>query len=157
MNWLDIVILLPACWFAFKGFKNGLVKELATLTALILGIWATCRFSDYVATLLGDLPWVSMLAFILTFVIVLILVYLFGNFVEKVVTLVVSKFMNRLFGFVFGVGKVLLIFSLLFFIIHTIDSENKILTHTVTQKSLLYSYVEPVFPLFREFFFSLQS
>ena len=154
MNWLDIVIILPVCWFAFKGFKNGLIKELASLAALILGIWATCRFSDYVATLLGDLPWVNILAFIVTFVIVLILVYLFGNFVEKIVTLVFPKFINRLFGFIFGVGKVLLLFSLLFFIIHAIDTQSKLLTHTLTQDSLLYSYVQPVFPFFRNLFFS---
>ena len=152
MNWLDIVIILPVCWFAFKGFKNGLIKELAMLAALILGIWATCRFSNYVATLLGDAPWVNILAFIITFVIVLILVYLFGNFVEKVVTLVIPKFINRLFGLLFGVGKVLLIFSLLFFILHTIDTEGKFLTHTITEKSLLYGYVEPVFPYFRGLF-----
>ena len=154
MNWLDIVIIIPVCWFAFKGFRNGFIKELAMLAALVLGIWATCRFSDYVATLLGDVPWVNILAFIITFVIVLILVYLFGNLVEKIVTLVIPKFINRLFGLLFGVGKVLLIFSLLFFIMHTLDTENRILTHAVTQKSFLYGYVQPVFPFFREFFFS---
>jgi len=154
MNWLDIVIILPACWFAFKGFKNGLIKEMATLAALILGIWATCRFSDYVATLLGDIPWVNILAFILTFVIVLVLVYLFGNLVEKIITLVIPKFINRLFGLVFGIGKVLLIFSLLFFIMHTIDTESKVITHAITQNSILYSYVQPVFPYFRGLFFS---
>ena len=152
MNWLDFVIVLPVCWFAFKGFKNGLIKELATISALVLGIWATCRFSDYVATLLGDAEWVHILAFIITFLAVLILVYLFGNFVEKVVTLVVPKFINRLFGFIFGVGKVLLIFSLLLFVISTIDTESKVLTCAITKDSLLYHYVQPIFPYFREFF-----
>jgi len=152
MNWLDIVIILPVCWFAFKGFKNGLIKELAMLVALILGIWATFRFHDYVVTLLGDAPWVNILAFILTFVIVLILVYLFGNFVEKIVTLVIPKFINRFSGLLFGVGKVLLVFSLLFFVIYTVDTENEFLTHTIRDSSFLYSYVEPIFPFFRGLF-----
>ena len=154
MNWLDIVIILSVCWFAFKGFKNGLIKELASLSALILGIWATCRFSDYVASLLGDAPWINIFAFIITFVIVLILVYLFGNFVEKVVTLVLPKFINRLFGLIFGAGKVLLIFSLLLFIIHTIDMETQFLTHIISENSKLYIYIQPIFPFCRSFFFT---
>ena len=152
-NWLDVVIVLPVCWFAFKGFKNGLIKELATLAALVLGIWATCRFSDYVATLLGDVPWVNILAFVITFLVVLVLVYLFGNLVEKVVTLVIPKFINRLFGLLFGAGKVLLIFSLLLFVLSTVDTKSKILTHTITKGSLLYDYIQPIFPYFRGLFF----
>ncbi len=150
MNWLDIVIIIPLCWFAFKGYKNGLIKELATLAALILGIWATCRFSNYVAKFLGDMPWANIAAFVITFLIVLILVYLFGNFVEKVITLVVPKFINRLFGLIFGAGKVLLVFSILFFTMHTIDSQNKVLTHNVTKGSILYAYVHPVFPFCKD-------
>ncbi len=40
MNWLDIGIAVPLVWGAYVGFKKGLVIELASLAALILGIYA---------------------------------------------------------------------------------------------------------------------
>ena len=48
MNWLDIVLAIPLLWFLYRGFRNGLIIELASLAALILGIYAALHFSFYV-------------------------------------------------------------------------------------------------------------
>ncbi len=47
MNWLDIVLAIPLLWFTYKGFRNGLIIELASLAALILGIFIALHFSFY--------------------------------------------------------------------------------------------------------------
>ena len=39
MNFLDIVIGLLLVWGLFKGLKNGLFVEIASLAALIAGIY----------------------------------------------------------------------------------------------------------------------
>ena len=54
MNWLDIVLAIPLLWFMYKGFRNGLIIELASLAALILGIYVALHFSFYVKDYLVD-------------------------------------------------------------------------------------------------------
>ena len=83
MNYLDIIILLPLVYGLFRGFNKGFAIELATLAALVLGIYGAYKFS-YITTIflrdkfdmMGDyLPYVS---FFLTFIVIVILVNLLG-------------------------------------------------------------------------------
>ena len=53
MNTLDIIFLIPLLWFAYKGFVNGLVVELASLIALLLGVYLSFRFSVFVGDKIG--------------------------------------------------------------------------------------------------------
>jgi membrane protein required for colicin V production len=39
MGILDIVFIIPIVWLAYIGFKKGLIVELSTLVALILGVF----------------------------------------------------------------------------------------------------------------------
>ena len=54
MNYIDILILIPIAWFGYKGFNNGLVRELASIIALIAGLYASFKFSDWVATWINN-------------------------------------------------------------------------------------------------------
>ena len=76
---LDYIVLIPLCWFAFMGFKRGLIYELTSILALVLGVWASYRFSDTVALLLPNIPFAKQIAFTLTFFITLFLVHLAGK------------------------------------------------------------------------------
>ena len=53
MNFLDILILIPIAYGAYKGFKHGFVIELFTLLAILVGIYVGINFSDYVANWLN--------------------------------------------------------------------------------------------------------
>jgi membrane protein required for colicin V production len=46
-NYLDLVIALPIVLLAIMGFRKGLIKELASLAALVLGIYLAVVFSDF--------------------------------------------------------------------------------------------------------------
>ena len=46
MNYLDIIIIIPLIWGAYKGFRKGFIIEIASLIALILGIWGGINFSS---------------------------------------------------------------------------------------------------------------
>ncbi|MDR1758112.1 MAG: CvpA family protein [Bacteroidales bacterium] len=145
MNWLDIVIALPLCWFGFKGSRHGLVREVTGVLALILGIWATIHFSGYLAAYFGNTLLVRTLAFALTFIIVLALVHLVGMFAEKIIKIIVPSFINHLLGLIFGLSKVVLVCSVLFYFIKMVDHKEKILTRETKTHSLMYKYIEPVF------------
>ena len=49
MNWIDFVIIILLVFGLARGYINGFVKELASLLALILGIWGAIKFSTWTA------------------------------------------------------------------------------------------------------------
>ena len=146
MNVLDILTIIPVAWFGFKGLKNGLIRELASIAALVLGVWATLRFSDYVAGRLGDTMTVKAVAFVLTFFAVLVAVHFAGILVEKVVKLVIPAWLNNIFGLLFGAAKAFLVVSVLLYFVTIVDFKEMLLKPETKENSLLYKYTAPVVP-----------
>ena len=54
MNWLDALIVIVLILSLANGFINGFVKEVASLAALIIGIWGAIKFSTFTAGKLYD-------------------------------------------------------------------------------------------------------
>lgn len=142
MNILDIILLIPLLWAGFKGFKNGFVNELFSVAALIIGIYITYKFSDYIAELLPDIPAIGIIAFLITFIGVVVSIHFIGHLFEKIVKIATSNFFNRLLGICFGILKVLFICSIILHFIHTVDRSGVILRTEPVEQSLLYPYVE---------------
>ena len=146
MNYLDIIIIIPALWFGYKGFTHGLIRELAGLAALILGVYAAFVFSDWVEKWINHPSIPKEVYFAITFLGVLVAVFVLGKLTEKIIKLVIPEFVNNLLGGLFGIAKVAVIFSVVFFFIHSIDSKNVILSSQATEKSFTYKYIEPIAP-----------
>ena len=150
MNYIDIVILIPVLWLAFKGLKKGLVKEIASLLALILGIWLASTFSHYLVTVLEDKTaldqnYIPLIAFGIVFVLVVILVHLISNGLDKLVNAIALKAINKLGGAVFGTAKALLIVAAVLFLLNQfIVVKMELIPQEVTENSLLY---EPILDL----------
>ena len=49
INLLDIILLIPLLWFGYNGYKKGLIIEIASLAAFILGLYFAFYFSDFTA------------------------------------------------------------------------------------------------------------
>ncbi len=117
-------------WFAYKGFTKGLIIELASLAALVLGIYAALYFSDITADFLVTYlkvgkKYLSLIAFVLTFILVVIgVVTLGGRILEKFIDILLLGFLNKLAGAVFGVLKGMLILSLLLMLMNYIGAGN---------------------------------
>lgn len=146
MKFIDILILIPLCWYAFRGFKNGLIYEIASMVALVLGCWMAYRFSDWFALMIVGSDLARPLAMILTFAVVVLLVHLLGRGVQKVVKLAVPKGVDRIFGLLFGAGKVLVVASVILYLVQSLDRMEIILKNETKQQSLTYKYVEPIVP-----------
>ncbi|MDR0206781.1 MAG: CvpA family protein [Bacteroidales bacterium] len=146
MNYLDVIILLPCLWFGYKGFRHGLIRELAGLAALILGVYAAFMCSDWLANCINRPEFPKEIYFATTFLAVLVLVYLLGRLAEKIIKLAIPEFVNNLLGAMFGVGKVAVFFSVLILFIHSVDSKQVILKPKTIENSFTYKYVEPIAP-----------
>lgn len=151
MNILDIIILVPLLFAAWSGYRKGFVIEIASLAALILGIYAAINFSFYAAGLLEQNfelseRWVNIIAFIVTFIVVVFVIYLIGRIIEKFIDILMLGFVNRLFGLVFGVLKWAFILSVLIYIIHIFDDDNKLITPKLKEGSFFYTPVSSFAP-----------
>jgi membrane protein required for colicin V production len=152
MNFLDIIILIPVAIFVFKGLKNGLIIEVASLSALFLGIYAGIYLSDFVSGLLIkhfylNANYTSAVAFILIFIAVIILVRFIAKAIEKVIDMTTLGFINKLLGAVFAVLKVLFLISLVFYVINKIDSNEKLITSKSKSRSVFYKPVSDIAPM----------
>ena len=119
-----------------------MMKEIISLVALLLGIWGTYKFSDIVADWLGDVTAAHTIAFVVTFIVVLILVHVLGSLAARLIKVVIPAWVDRLLGICFGIFKVLFICAMLLYVIQTIDSQKKLLTPKVTEKSYFYHYID---------------
>lgn len=146
MNWIDVVIIIFVAWYAYKGLKNGLIYEMVSIVSLVLGVWATVRYSDMLVARIGDDQTQRIIAFACIFIATLVLVHFAGRLVEKVVKLIIPSFLNKLAGLVFGVFKVVIVFSVLFLFIEKVDAKKAILKPEFKTESFTYKYVKPVAP-----------
>ena len=146
MNYLDTILLIPALWFGYKGFTHGLIRELVSLAAIIFGLYAAFVFTDMIEKWINNPAIPKEVYFAITFITVLIVVFLLGKLAEKIIKLVIPDFVNYLLGGVFGVAKVVIIFSAVIYFINNIDAKHVILKEEAKQKSFTYKYIEPIVP-----------
>jgi len=151
MNWIDAVIIIILGLSMVMGFINGLVKEVASLAALILGIWGAIKFSSFTAEKLYDYfdmsgSYVGIIAFLVTFGIIVVLIHFVGLIVNKIVDAAALSFVNRLLGIVFGLIKSVLILSVLFVVFNSIDARRSFLPDEVIEKSILFNPIADIAP-----------
>ncbi|MFW6020323.1 MAG: CvpA family protein, partial [Bacteroidales bacterium] len=67
--------------------------------------------------------------------------HLVGRIVESVVKIVMLGFLNKIAGAAFGILKISLVLSGLFYILHTVDVSDNLISKETKEKSLLYKPV----------------
>jgi len=155
MNYIDIILVLLLIFSAISGFRKGLIVELASLAALILGIWGAIEFSDITSEfLVENFNWepeyLNIISFIITFVVIVILVHIVGNVVNKLVETVMLGFINKLAGLVFGILRAALVLSIILVVFDKIDEDVEILSGKAKANSRLYepirNFAPSIFP-----------
>jgi len=157
MNVLDVILLCFIALLLVNGIRKGFIISLASLVALIAGIYCAVHFSNYISDILvqhvhPSRTWLPILSFILTFLIVVILIMLLAKGLEKLIELVGMGFFNRLFGAIFGLLKGILYASIILFIIHCVDPKDNLIHRKTKEESLFYKPVEMIFPKLMQVF-----
>lgn len=143
MNILDLLIAIPLGWLIFKGYKKGLIYELASLAGVIVGSILAVRFAHWFSELVGlHGENAYLIAFFIIFVIVIVLSLLAAKLVEKFVKLMHVGIFNNLAGALFGLLKGACIIGVLLYYVAVIDLNGRILTKNAKDASLLYRPVE---------------
>jgi membrane protein required for colicin V production len=151
LNYIDYIILVILVLFIIQGYRKGIIIGLATIAALILGIYMAVHFSNYLdATLVEHLhpsrKWLPILSFSITFILVVIAVMLVAKLTERLVDVVGMGFFNHIGGAALGLVKGVILVSILLFVFASFDHNSKWIKEKDKQGSFFYSHVAEVFP-----------
>ncbi|MCL6274090.1 CvpA family protein [Muricauda sp. 2012CJ35-5] len=149
MNFLDIVIGVLLIWGLFKGLKNGLFVEIASLIALIAGIYGAIHFSyltaDHLSENMGwDGQYLKISAFLITFFGIVILVHLAGKFLTKIADFAMLGLLNKIAGGLFGMLKVAIIVGALLIFFERLNSPFEFINEDTKNESIFYNPVKEI-------------
>lgn len=152
MNIIDIVIGALLLFGLIRGLMKGLFVEVASLLALVLGIFGAIHFSDFAAGLLADrLDWsdntINIVAFAITFVIIVLAISLAGKALTKLADFAALGILNKLLGGVFGALKIGLILSVLLIIFNKLNETLPFLEKKHVEESVLFEPVKSLAPV----------
>lgn len=107
MNYLDIIAIVGIGFGAFRGFRQGVIKEIAGLLGVILGVWLGLRLGFLFANYYRDnfdLPakTVPVLGFITVFLLAMVGIWLLGRVLTFLTHQTPLGLPNRIAGATFG-------------------------------------------------------
>ena len=106
MNWLDFVILALIGIPAFLGLKTVMVKTVANLGGIIVGIVLATRFSgqagDLVGKFLSDEAVARSIGFVAIIVVTMIAAWIAASFVKRILSLLLLGWVDKVGGLAFG-------------------------------------------------------
>jgi len=152
MNYIDFIIIAVLAFALIRGFIKGIIIEIASILALVLGIWGAIRFSGFVGHRLTEYfdlttQYLGLIAFIITFIIIVLVIHLIANILDKLLKAVALGIPIKILGAIFGVIKSALILSIIFLILNTINEQKDFLPETKMRESILYHPISDFAPM----------
>ena len=152
MNVIDIVLLALLLLGIVRGFMKGLFVEIASLVALIAGVYGAIHFSYYVANYLHesvswDEQYINVVAFAATFVIIIILIAMAGKALTKLADFAALGILNKILGATFGGLKFGFIMSVILIIFAHFNKSFTLIEEQQIEESMLYKPVKNLAPM----------
>jgi membrane protein required for colicin V production len=138
---IDIPIAIIIIWGAYKGFTKGFIVQMATLIAIIIGIWGAVKFSGFTTEVLfknTESNYIPIISFAVTFIIIIIAIHLLARLLDKLIKSIDLNIFNRILGIAFGILKNAFIVSIILLVMNRIDENISFLPEEEKEKSLLY-------------------
>ncbi|MBR1630450.1 MAG: CvpA family protein [Paludibacteraceae bacterium] len=130
MNALDIVLLIILAFGTYRGFRHGLMREIATVVILVAGVFLTKRFAPYVATMLVqhevEAQHAHTLSYIIAFILIAIAIRLCAGLLTRLIESIDLGVINTLGGLLFGLMKYALTASIIINAIFLLDTDRRV-------------------------------
>jgi membrane protein required for colicin V production len=149
MSFLDIVLGILLVWGLYKGLKNGLFVEIASLVALIAGIYGAIHFSYITGEYLSNrLNWsdqyIKMTSFLITFFVIILLVNFAGKFLTKIADFAMLGFLNKIAGGIFGALKVAIILGAMLIFFERLATPLNLINEETKKESVFYEPLKEI-------------
>ncbi|MGI6479340.1 MAG: CvpA family protein [Salinivirgaceae bacterium] len=157
MNAFDIIIAIPLLWGMWQGYNKGLILTLASLAALLIGVWGSIKFSNIVANLLSNSfglvsEYNSIIAFSITFILIVVVVHLLARALDKILSAAALGILVKISGAALGALKWGLIVSILLSLYNVINVNYRYTSKETIEKSVLYTPVASIAPFVFSYF-----
>ena len=148
INVFDLVVVALITILGLKGLFRGFSKEFFALVGIVGGVFVASRLSNEAGEIVNSfIPMenentILLAGFVSALIIFWIIAYIIGSGLEKVFKMSGLGALDRILGFVFGAGKIFLLFS--------------IISYAVSQVKMINDNLAPkletsiVFPLLQE-------
>jgi membrane protein required for colicin V production len=166
---LDLLFVIILVLAIVKGYQRGLIVGIFSFVAVIVGLAAAIKLSAVVAGYIGDTikvsnEWLPVISFTVVFILVVLLIRLGANMIQKTVEISMLGWVNRLGGILLYIAIYGMVYSVVLFYAEQL----KLLQPDTIEKSVTYSYVQPwgpkiingfasVVPFFKGMFTELES
>jgi membrane protein required for colicin V production len=166
---LDFILIIILVLAVIKGYQRGLIVGVFSFLAIIIGLAAAMKLSIVAAGYIGQAikvsdEWLPVISFIVVFILVVLLIRLGANMIQKTVEISMLGWVNRLGGILFYVAIYAMVYSVVLFYAEQI----KLVQQEAIEKSVTWSYIQPlgpkvingfasVVPLFKGMFTELQA
>jgi len=152
MNILDIILGALILFGLVRGLSKGLFVEVASLVALIAGVYGAIHFSDFAAGFLETkVDWseqsINITAFAITFVIIVLAISLAGKALTKLADFAALGILNKLLGALFGALKIGLILSIALMVLGEMNRTIPFIEDEEMEESMLYEPVRSFAPI----------
>lgn len=140
MKLIDIILLAPLAWGAFKGLSRGFLMQIVSVIAIILGLIIGFKLMDAGIDLLNGLidinkSYLPFISFVLIFILVLVGVHALGKTMKSILNITLLGTADHIAGAVFGFLKWGLCLSIVIWLSHDAGLS---LSDKHTEGSLVY-------------------
>lgn len=165
---LDLIFAAIIVFAILRGYQRGLIVGLFSLVAVIIGLAAAMKLSTVVARYIGKAvkvsdEWLPIISFAVVFLIVILLIRLGANAIERTIEVAMLGWVNKIGGIIFFAAIYTVVFSVLLFYAEQV----KLIQPETINKSVTYSFVQPwgpkaingfgaVIPVFKDMFGELE-
>lgn len=152
MNVFDIVLGALLLFGLVRGFMKGLFVEVASVIALIAGVYGAIHFSDFAAEILQskfswDEQYINIVAFAITFLVIILAISLAGKALTKLADFASLGIINKIVGGIFGALKIGLILSILLVVFNRMNKTIPFVEAENIKDSILYEPVKSLAPM----------
>ena len=165
MTFLDIVLGALLVFGMYKGIKNGLFVELASLVSFFIGIFIAIKFSSLVASALQSyVSWspktVQVAGFVLTILIVVIAIHQLAKVFTGIASFAYLGWLNKLGGAVFACLKTVLLLGIVLSLIQKVNINDALISKEKQEASYFFNPIlktsETLLPVLTDWFKELK-
>lgn len=152
MNIFDIILTAFLLFGFVRGLMRGLFVEVASLVALVAGIYGAIHFSYFIGAYLAEFvdweeQYVTVASFALTFALIVLVISLAGKLLTKIADFAALGLLNKILGGVFGLLKVGLILSIILLVFSKLNNTVPFISEEQQENSILYEPVKDLAPM----------
>lgn len=130
MNWIDIIVLVILLPLALKGYRDGLIRQLTVLLALVIAVVFCTSLAHFFQQYLAEIfkshsKSVWILSVVISFGAILYIIKKIGFMGKNIVRRTPFEFIDKLAGMVLAPAIILVLMSYLFLFIDSINPINK--------------------------------